>query len=389
MAGLRDGLQRSRELYLPEVDRPRGAAMPSPASRTRSLPQRVNHIGFSIHSAEEQSAWKRRFGQKATAPTETTVRTTLLLRCALLHSLIGILLAGGLTVLFLESMNVGWLWLLLLTMLVASYGVAAYWCAARFGRLPLARWIILIGDLAALVFAWLLIGPSLALALLLPGIAVLALLLTGRREMLITASMEAAALIVLALTDLVGLPHLAFHAPTALPILLNLFGALACLGGMIYALLVALSRGAYMGYSDHWNSAEIARVRIESDIHLRQLQDGILTLQAVLSRVDAGDLRARVAIKDGELAPIAARLNSLLNRQERMFDEARQHRRLEAATGELLALLEALHRGERVGWPAPTGTQVDRILALMRAPLAPRPRVTRELPVVSPPSESD
>ncbi|HEU5367364.1 MAG TPA: hypothetical protein VFU69_02825 [Ktedonobacterales bacterium] len=389
MAGLRDGLQRSRELYLPESDRPRDAAKPFPPSRTRSLPQRVNNIGFSIHSAEDQSAWKRRFGQRATAPTETTVRTTLLLRCALLHSLFGILLACGLTVLFLESMNGSWLWLLLLTMLIASYGVAAYWCAERFGRLPLACWVILIGDLAALVSAWLLIGPSLALALLLPGIAVLALLLAGRREMLITASLEAAALVVLALADLAGLPHLSFHAPTALLVLLNLFGALACLGGMIYALLAVLNRSAYMGYSDHWNSAEIARVRIESDIHLRQLQESILTLQAVLGRVDAGDLRARVAIKDGELAPIAARLNSLLNRQERMFDEARQHRRLEAATGELLALLEALHRGERVGWPAPTGTQVDRILALMRAPLAPRPRVTRELPVVLPPSESD
>jgi hypothetical protein len=114
-------------------------------------------------------------------------------------------------------------------------------------------------------------------------------------------------------------------------------------------------------------------------------------LQAVLGRVAAGELHARVPIKDGELAPVAARLNSLLDRQEHMFDEARQHRRLEAATGELLALLEALHRGERVGWPAPTGTQVDRILALMRAPLMPHPvpRVTRELPAVSPPSEHD
>jgi hypothetical protein len=391
MAGLRDGLQRSRELYLPEPDRPRDTARPISPSRTRSLPQRVRNIGFSIHSAEDQSAWKRRFGQRTTLSPETTARTTLLLRCALLHSLSGILLAGGLTVLFLESMNGSWLWPLVLAMVVASYGMAAYWCAERLDRLTLACQVLLAGDLVALISAWLLIGPSLVFALLLPGIAVLALLLAGRREMLITVSIEAAALIVLALTALAGLPHLSFHAPMALSVLLNLFGGLACLGGIIYALLVVLTRSGYVGYSDQWNSAEIARVRIESDIHLRQLQQNIMTLQAVLGRVAAGELHARVPIKDGELAPVADRLNSLLDRQERMFDEARQHRRLEAATGELLALLEALHRGERVGWPAPTGTQVDRILALMRAPLPPHPvpRVTRKLSAVSPPAESD
>ena len=147
-----------------------------------------------------------------------------------------------------------------------------------------------------------------------------------------------------------------------------------------------------MGSGEHWNSAEVARLRIESDIHLRQLQEGIAALQTVLGRVEGGALHARVGgIKEGELAPLVAKLNSLLDRQERMFDEARQHRRLEAAVGELLELLETLHRGEHVGWPAPTGTQVDRILALMRAPVArrPLPRITKELPAVSAPSEPD
>lgn len=391
MAGLRDGLQRSRELYLPELDKPRDAARVFPTSRQRSLPQHVGNIGFSVRSADEPSAWKRRFGRGTTAPTETTVRTTLLLRCALLHGLSGMLLAGGLTVLFLESMDGSWLWLLALSMLVAFYGVAAYWAAERFDQLCLARWILLAGDLAVLVSMWLLLGPSLVLALLLPGMVVLALLLAGRREMLIIASLEAVALVVVALADLAGLPRLSLHAPVALGLLLNLFGALACLGGTIYGLLAVLNRNEYLASGEHWNSAEVARVRIESDIHLRQLQDSIATLQAVLGRVEGGALHARVAMREGELAPLAAKLNSLLDRQERMFDEARQHRRLEAAVSELVTLLETLHRGERVGWPAPTGTQVDRIIALMRAPLAPRPlpRVTKELPSVSAPSEPD
>ncbi len=385
MAGLRDGLQRSQELYMPELNRTSPAAVASPTRSTRSLPQRVSHIGFSVRSADQQSAWKRRLGRRITTPTVTTMRTRLLLRCALLHGLSGLLLAGTLTVFFLESLDGSWLWPLLLAMLIAFYGLAAYWCAGHLDRLNLARWIIVGGDLGALVCLWLLFGPSLVSTLLLPGIAVLALLLSGRRIMLITACLEAAALVALLLGDLAGLPHLALGAPAALLFLLNLFGSLACLGWMVYALLVVLAADEHIGPIEQWNSAEVARVRIESDIHLRQLQERITTLQATLGRVAGGDLHARVAIKEGELAPVAAKLNSLLDRQERMFDEARQHRRLEAAVGELIALLEALHRGERVGWPAPTGTQVDRILALMRAPLPqrPLPRITAKIPAVS------
>ncbi len=395
MAGLRDGLQRSRELYLPELDTSRDTSPLLTANHPRSLPQHVGNIGFSVHGADDQSAWKRRFGRGTTAPTETTARTTFLLRCALLHGLSGLLLAGGLTVLFLESMNKSWLWLLMLAMTLAFYGVAAYWCAEHFDRLRLARWMLLGGDLALLIGAWLLVGPSLVLALLLPGLAVLALLMGGRRELLLIASLEAAALVVLLLSDLAGVPHLSLHAPAALALLVNLFGSLACLGGMIYGLLTVLDRSDPRSFGDQWHSAEVARVRIESDIHLRQLQDNITTLQNVLARVAGGELHARVAMKGGELGPLAAKLNALLDRQERMFDEARQHRRLEAAVGELIGLLETLHRGERVGWPAPTGTQVDRILALMRAPLPsrPLPRTTRELPAVSAsepaPEESD
>jgi uncharacterized membrane protein HdeD (DUF308 family) len=349
------------------------------------LPQHVGNIGFSVHGADDQSAWKRRFGRGTTAPTETTARATFLIRCALLHGLSGLLLAGGLTVLFLESTNKSWLWLLMLAMVLAFYGVAAYWCAERFDKLRLARWMLLSGDLVLLMGAWLLIGPSLVLTLLLPCLVLLALLMGGRREMLLIASLEAAALVVLMLSDLAGMPHLALHAPAALTLLVNLFGLLACLGGILYGLLIVLDRNNPRSWGDQWHSAEVARVRIESDIHLRQLQDNITTLQNVLARVAGGELHARVTLKGGELGPLAAKLNTLLDRQERMFDEARQHRRLEAAVGELIGLLETLHRGERVGWPAPTGTQVDRILSLMRAPLPsrPLPRTTRELPAVS------
>lgn len=387
MAGLRDGLRRSREFYLPKLQGTRDMAAAPPVSKTRSLPQQISNVGFSVRGADQQSAWKRRLGRETAAPPETTAHQALLTRCALAHGLGGILLAVVLTVFFLESLRGSWLWLLLLAMLVTLAGVAAYWCSEHFDRWSLASWIILGGDLGAWFCTWLLLGPSLALALLLPGIAVLALLLAGRREMLLTAVIEAAALVVVTLADLAGLSHLSLHAPAFVLALLNLLVPLACLGGMIFALLVVLERGEHIGPADYWHSAEVARVRIESDIHVRQLQESIAALHGVLGRVAGGDLHARAALKDGELAPIAAKLNSFLERQERMFDEARQHRQLEAAVGELIAMLEALHRGERVGWPAPTGTQVDRILALMRAPLPPQPRITRELPAVSPAAE--
>lgn len=387
MAGLRDGLQRSREFYLPKLPGTRNMAAAPLMNKTRSLPQQVGNVGFSVRGSDQQSAWKRRLGRKTASSPETTAHQALVTRCALAHGLGGILLVVVLTVLFLESLRGSWLWLLLLAMLMALEGVAAYWCAEHFDRRSLASWIILGGDLGAWLWGWLLLGSSLALALLLPGIAVLALLLVGWREMLLTAVIEAVALVVLTLTDLAGLPHLSLYAPAFVLALLNLLVPLACLGGMIFALLAVLERGEHTAPADYWRSAEVARVRIESDIHVRQLQESIATLHGVLGRVAGGELHARAALKDGELAPIAGKLNNFLERQERMFDEARKHRQLEAAVGELIAMLEALHRGERVGWPAPTGTQVDRILALMRAPLPQQPRITRELPAVSPAAE--
>jgi hypothetical protein len=378
MAGLRDGLQRSQKLSVPEPDAARDVTVKAPPGRTRSLPQRVRNIGFSVRGSDRQSAWKRRFRRGTIAPTETAPHRTLLIRCALLHGLGGILLAGATTVLFLESSGKSWFWLILLALLIAIYGVAAYWLAEHFERLSLARWVVLGGDLTALAWGWLLLGPSVVFYLLLPSLVLLAVFLSDRRDMLLVACMEAMMLVGLEIADLAGLAHLQLHVPAVIVLLLTLSGSLACLGWIVWALLTLLNRNEQIGAADHWSSAEVARVRIESDIHLRQLQDGVATLQGVLARVAGGELHARVAIKDEELAPIAAKVNSLLERQERMFDEAQQHRRLEAAVGELLALLEALHRGERVGWPAPTGTPVDRILALMRAPL--QPRTTTRLP---------
>ena len=385
MAGLRDSAQHSRELYLPELQEGREAAQWSPG-RTRSLPQRGRDVGFSIRGADGQSAWKRRAAHRTTAPTETTLRAALLLRCTLLHGLGGVVLAGVLTVVFLESGVRGWLWLILLSMLVVVYGVAAYWCVESLERLSIARWLILGGDLVAMALWWLLSGPSPVLYLLLPGLVLLAASLVSRRGLLLVIWLEAGVLVMLELADVMGVPHLRLGVAAPVSAVFNLVGALACLAWIALALLGPFIWSQQPGRADHRNSAEVARLRIGSDLHLRQLQDGLAALQSTLRQVESGNLHARVAIKEGELATLASLVNSFLDRQERMFDEARQHRQLEAAVSELLALLEALHRGERVGWPTPTGTPVDRILALMRAPFT--PRTTAKLPATTAPRGS-
>lgn len=380
MAGLRDGLQHSRAFSPPRSsDEARDQEELSSAGRTHSAAQRARNIGFSLRGARGESAWKRRLGvPRTTAPTETTFRTTLLTRSALLHGLSGMALAGALTVIFLESHEKNWLWLIVLSMVLIGYGIGAYWCAGHLGKLDLARWLILGGDLALLAVCWLLLGSSSVLYLLFPSLVLLAAVLADRRETLRMVGYEALVLAALAVTELAGLRHLSLPIRPSLALLCTVLGSLLCLGWITGALLALLSRSERIGGIDHWNSAEIARVRVESDLRLRQLQDEVDTIQEVLSRAVAGQLHTRVALKEGELAALAAKLNQLLNRQEKLFDEGREHRRLERAVGELLALLEALHRGERVGWPAPTDTPVDRILALMRAPLT--PRTTTKLP---------
>lgn len=386
MAGLRDGLQRSRELYLPEQEEARDQAEASKASRTHSAALRVRNVGFSLGGSQGESAWKRRVSPgsvspRITLPTETTLRTTLLTRCALAHGLGGMLLSGVMTIIFLESGQKNWLWLILLSMAMIGYSVGAYWCAGHLGRLDLSRWLIVGGDLALLALIWLLVGPSSFLYLLFPSLFLLAALLSDRHDLLVTVALEGGLLVALSLISLAGLPHLPLPVRPPLSLLLTLCGALLCLGWMTGALLALLNRTEHLGGAEHWNSAEIARVRIESDLRLRQLQDEITTIQEVVSRAVVGEMHSRVIIKEGELAPLAAKLNQLLSHQKKMAEESREHRRLERAVGELVALLEALHRGERVGWPPPTGTSVDRILALMRAPLT--PRTTTKLPTTT------
>lgn len=384
MAGLRDGLHRSRELYLSEQEGAGDQAEEATTIRTHSAAHRVRNIGFSLGGSQSESAWKRRagpagFNPRITAPTETTMRATLLTRCALAHGLGGMLLAGAMTIVFLESGQKNWLWIILLAMALIGYSVGAYWCAGHLNRLDLSRWLIVGGDLALLALFWLLVGPTSLVYLLFPSLMLLAALLSDRRNLLVTVALEGGALLALIVTELVGLPHLQFQLRPALALLLTLFGSLLCLGWMTGALLALLRRTESLGGTEHWNSAEIARVRIESDLRLRQLQDEIATIQEVVSRAVVGEMHTRVVIKEGELAPLAAKLNQLLSHQKKMSDESREHRRLERAVAELVALLEALHRGERVGWPPPSGTSVDRILALMRAPLT--PRTTTKLPM--------
>src|ERR1700746_740590 len=100
MAGLRDGLHRSRELYLPEQEGASDQAEAAHSTRTHSAAHRARNIGFSLGGSQSESAWKRRagpagFNPRITAPTETTMRATLLTRCALAHGLGGMLLAGA------------------------------------------------------------------------------------------------------------------------------------------------------------------------------------------------------------------------------------------------------------------------------------------------------
>lgn len=377
MAGLRDRVQHSRPRASSDLGETLEETGQAPGSSGRSAAQRVLHVGFSVQGPGQLSAWKRRFGIQTTAPTETTLRALVLTRCSLVHSIGGLLFAGGATVLFLESGMKQWLWLILLAMLVVAYAVAAYWFTEHYDRFGTARLLLVGGDLLAVGCLGLLLGFSVVVALLIPSIVLLAAVLANQREALLAALVGCLVVIALALFDLAGGAHLQLHLRPMVATLFTLLGTLLCLGWIGVALLALLKEREHPASDEMFNSAEVARIRIESDVHARQVQDGLVLLQQTLARAEAGDLRARAALKEGELGQLATRINALLDRQEQMFAESQQHRRLERAVGELLALLEALHRGEQVGWPLPTGTQVDRILALMRAPA--RPATTRKL----------
>lgn len=109
---------------------------------------------------------------------------------------------------------------------------------------------------------------------------------------------------------------------------------------------------------------EVAALRQREVERNRELADGVRQLLDTHAQVANGQLHVRAPIIRGSLLfPLSAGLNTLISRLDTA--ESRR-RRAERQAHALCQALEAWNRGERVEWPAPSGTAIDAVSAALR-----------------------
>jgi hypothetical protein len=96
------------------------------------------------------------------------------------------------------------------------------------------------------------------------------------------------------------------------------------------------------------------------------LEEDIQHLQQVYTRVVNGDYGARAHLEGRILWPLAQALNTML---DRLGKALLQGQRLAKLEGEVRQLAESLERGRRGmpwAWPAPSGTPLDQLVAVLQ-----------------------
>ena len=300
--------------------------------------------------------------------------TRLILRMALGHVLTGLLAALAASALLLAGNDQGY-WLLGLAALALPGGVTAYTLlSGKRATVPGSR--ALVGaQLAALAWAYALIGPQLSLLMLLPAALWLALLMGGRLPALVCG--------------LGGLViYLAFQVAVALDVYRPTVGldprAQLLFDGLVTSLGVALALLAFLyAAAARQRSAAAARARLY-ELRLVRAEMASLREQTEqdgqkLEEALAEALRGRgldLVTADGSLSPVAEAVNAAAERLATLQKDREDRLRVEGALRTLIRTMERGWLGLSWSWPDPSNTLLDELVALLRAP---RPQERRGL----------
>lgn len=120
------------------------------------------------------------------------------------------------------------------------------------------------------------------------------------------------------------------------------------------------------------NERILAQAR-EIELQRRRLQDGIQHMQQVHAAFARGQFDVRARVPEGELLPLAASLNHLLDRMQRLSREQEQRARMELGIREMVAALKRVRAGDAYVAPNYTGTPLDEVLVELATLLPLRP----------------
>jgi hypothetical protein len=258
------------------------------------------------------------------------------------------------------------LWALAFTAIVGLGGWIGY-ALAQGKRTDAAGWVLLISQITALVWLLAVVGPRASALALAPIPTLLALHLRGRgAATLVTLTLLALYIVAfsLALTGLLAPALVA--SPTALDALDLAFvgvGLLATLTGIVrlHARQTRAEAAArarlYELRAQHARSAGL-RQQIEEDA------DSLArSLLEALRGQGIQPLQAR-----GALSPLGESVAAVAERMQTLQQDREDRLRIEAALRAITREVERAWLGLPWVWPQPSGTALDDLVALLRAP---------------------
>jgi hypothetical protein len=350
------------------VARPRGglATQPIPIvdpallqrAAGRSPAREDRHAGARTPAAVDITAVPPRFMHAARRGSPRLV-----VRVAIGHGAAGLALAVGASALFVAEQPFG-METLGLAALVAGGGGAAYALLTRWRLVRSGALVLVATQLGALAWGFIIIGPRVALVLLLPPAIWLALRMGGRGTALLGGAGGLA--IYFGCLMIAGGAYVAplqLDAPgqalldqgvVLLGLTLTLVAAVSAAGGRERSDAAARARL----YEVRQTRAAIARLREQTEADADRLERAVA--QALRGR-GIDPLTA-----DGPLSPVAEGINAVAERLRTLQKDREDRLRLQAAVRALTYALERGWQGTPWAWPERSGTLVDELVDVLR-----------------------
>lgn len=263
-------------------------------------------------------------------------------------------------------------WPFVLAAISAGAGWLAYLLTARSRRW--AALLLLLAQFATLAWLLALAGARASLLALAPLLALLALRWLGHVAAYVVA-LAALALYALAVAlQMTGAlaPALTLSASTSAPLDVG-FVAIGLLGTL---LLASRLRNDWLRAEVRARAGryEIRTLRANLTALRQQVDDDSTRLEESLARVLAGRAMGSPVESDGALSALATTTNAAAERLAMLHLDREDRLRLEGAVRTVTQAVERAWLGLPWSWPEWSGTALDELVALLRAP---RPHETR------------
>ena len=261
----------------------------------------------------------------------------------------------------------GAIWPLILTAVAGIGGWLAYMLGQQRRYRRAAGAVLALSEVGVLVWLMLVFGPSGAFLALVPAIALIALRVSG-----LAAAVGGSALAVVGYVTLSVLASGQRVQPVArlTTSAQTLISALAVSAGVLVSLLTLAiwqKQQARMELQSRARMREARAAQAQAAREQQRLDEGLRLVEDALADVLRG--RAVGELPSGpDLEALTERVTLIAERLTMLQKDREDHLRTEGAMRGLIREVERAWLGLPWAWPAPSGTTLDELVALLRAP---------------------